>query len=166
MPNNKLNLWSLVSNTDTDHYFSLVSTLFCDKNKILMSKFPEMSFFNEIINNHSQLGDFLLSAGDRIAHVYSSHCQVVLPLWLAWSCLAAFCLFFIYSHPPLASSKLLCSGLDVAKYHLGKVKLEPLGQWSSLPPVSDLWGGPQRIAGLLVWSFASVVLHCSFACWL
>ena len=66
-----------------------------------------MSYFNEIINTHSQLGDFLLSAGDHVSRVYSSHCHVVLPFWLAWSCLAAFCLFFIYSHPPLASSRLV-----------------------------------------------------------
>ena len=45
---------------------------------------------NEIINNHSSLGDFLLSAGVSVAHAHSSHCHAVLPSWLAWSCLAAF----------------------------------------------------------------------------
>ena len=54
--------------------------------------------------------------------------------------------------------------LNVAKYHLGKVKLKRVGQQSLPTPVRDLWGGPQGIAGLLVYSFASVVLYCSFAC--
>ena len=51
---------------------------------------------------------------------------------------------------------------NVAKYHLGKVKLERVGQRSSSTPVRDLQGGPWEIAGLLVSSFASVALHCSF----
>ena len=54
--------------------------------------------------------------------------------------------------------------LYVAKYHLGKVKLERVGQRSSPTSVGDLWGGPRGIAGLLVCPFASVALHCSFAC--
>ena len=55
--------------------------------------------------------------------------------------------------------------LNVAKCHdLGKVKLERVGQQSSPTPVRDLWDGHQGIAGLLVYSFASVALHCSFAC--
>ena len=52
----------------------------------------------------------------------------------------------------------------MAKYHLEKVKLERVGQQSLPTLVHDLWGGPRVIAGLLVCSFASVVLHCSFAC--
>ena len=52
----------------------------------------------------------------------------------------------------------------VAKYHLGKVNLERVGQRSSSTSVCDLRGGPQGIAGLLVCPFASVALHCSFAC--
>ena len=52
----------------------------------------------------------------------------------------------------------------VAKYHFGKVKLERVGQRSSSTSVCDLRGGPQGIAGLLVCPFASVALHCSFAC--
>ena len=39
--------------------------------------------------------------------------------------------------------------LDVAKYHLGKVKLERVGQRSLPTPVCDLQGGPWGIAGLL-----------------
>ena len=54
--------------------------------------------------------------------------------------------------------------LNVAKYHLGKVKLERVGQRSSPTSVSDLRGGLRGIAGLLVCLFASVALHCSFAC--
>ena len=52
------------------------------------------------------------------------------------------------------------------KYHLhvGKVKLERVGQRSSPTPVRDQWGSPRGIAGLFVCSFASVVLHCKFAC--
>ena len=57
-----------------------------------------------------------------------------------------------------------CSSLNVAKYHLGEVKLDRVGQQSLPTLVRDLWGGPWGIAGLLVCSFASVVLHCSFAC--
>ena len=53
---------------------------------------------------------------------------------------------------------------NVAKYHLGKVKLERVGQQSSPTSVCDLRGGPRGIAGLLVCPFASVALHCSFAC--
>ena len=40
--------------------------------------------------------------------------------------------------------------LDMAKYHLGKVKLERVGQRSSPTSVCDLRGGPRGIAGLLV----------------
>ena len=29
-------------------------------------------------------------------HAHSSHCHVVLPSWLVWSCLAAFCLLFVH----------------------------------------------------------------------
>ena len=47
---------------------------------------------------------------------------------------------------------------------LGKVKLERVGQRSSPTSVCDLRGGPRGIAGLLVCPFASVALHCSFAC--
>ena len=57
-----------------------------------------------------------------------------------------------------------CSSLNVAKCHLGEVKLDRVGQQSLPTLVRDLWGGPWEIAGLLVCSFASVVLHCSFAC--
>ena len=53
--------------------------------------------------------------------------------------------------------------LNVAKYHLGKVKLERVGQQSSPTSVCDLRGGPRGIAGLLVCPLASVALHCSFA---
>ena len=53
---------------------------------------------------------------------------------------------------------------NVAKYHLGKVKLERVGQQSSPTSVCDLRGGLRGIAGLLVCPFASVALHCSFAC--
>ena len=53
--------------------------------------------------------------------------------------------------------------LNVAKYHLGKVKLEGAGRRSSPISVCDLRGGPQGIAGLLVCPFATVALHCSFA---
>ena len=52
----------------------------------------------------------------------------------------------------------------MAKYHLGEVKLERVGQQSSPTSVCDLRGGPRGIAGLLVCPFASVALHCSFAC--
>ena len=38
----------------------------------------------------------------------------------------------------------------MAKYHLGKVKLERAGQRSSPTSVCDLRGGPRGIAGLLV----------------
>ena len=38
----------------------------------------------------------------------------------------------------------------MAKYHLGKVKLERVGQRSSPTSVCDLRGGPWGIAGLLV----------------
>ena len=51
----------------------------------------------------------------------------------------------------------------MAKYHLGKVKLERVGRRSLPIPVRDLRCGPRGIAGLLVCSFASVALHCSFA---
>ena len=51
----------------------------------------------------------------------------------------------------------ICRSPYVAKYHLGKVKLETT-------PVHDLQGIPWGIAGLLVCSFASFALHCSFAC--
>ena len=54
--------------------------------------------------------------------------------------------------------------LNVAKYHLDKVKLERAGQRSTPTTVCDLRGGPRGIAGLLVFPFASVALHCSFAC--
>ena len=53
---------------------------------------------------------------------------------------------------------------NVVKYHLGKDKLERVGQRSSPTSVCDLRGGPQGFAGLLVCPFASVALHCSFAC--
>ena len=53
---------------------------------------------------------------------------------------------------------------NVAKYHLGKVKLKRVGQQSSPTSVCDLRGGQRGIAGLLVYPFASVALHCSFAC--
>ena len=49
----------------------------------------------------------------------------------------------------------------MAKYHLGKVKLERVGQRSSQYVT---YGGPWGIAGLFVCPFASVALHCSFAC--
>ena len=52
----------------------------------------------------------------------------------------------------------------MAKYHLGKVKLERVGQRSSSTSVCDLRVGPRGFAGLLVCPFASVALHCSFAC--
>ena len=52
----------------------------------------------------------------------------------------------------------------VARYQLGKVKLERVGRRSSPTSVCDLRGGPRGIAGLLVCPFASVALHCSFAC--
>ena len=52
----------------------------------------------------------------------------------------------------------------MAKYHLGKVKLERVGQRSSPTSVCDLRGGPWGFAGLLMCPFASVALHCSFAC--
>ena len=52
----------------------------------------------------------------------------------------------------------------MAKYHLGKVKFERVGRRSLPIPVRDLRCGPRGIAGLLVCSFASVALHCSFAC--
>ena len=52
---------------------------------------------------------------------------------------------------------------NVAKYHLGKVKLERVDQRHSPTPVRDLGGSPRGIAGLPVCSFASVALHCSFA---
>ena len=54
--------------------------------------------------------------------------------------------------------------LYVAKFHLGKVKLKRVGQRSSPTPVRDLRGSPRGITGLLVCSFASALLHCSFAC--
>ena len=54
--------------------------------------------------------------------------------------------------------------LNAGNYHLGKVKLERVGQRSSSTSVCDLRGGPRGIAGLLVCPFASVALHCSFAC--
>ena len=53
--------------------------------------------------------------------------------------------------------------LNVAKYHLGKVKLEGAGRRSSPISVCDLRGGPLGITGLLVCPFATVALHCSFA---
>ena len=43
--------------------------------------------------------------------------------------------------------------INVAKYHLGKVKLERVGQRSSPTSVGDLRGGPRGIAGLLVCPF-------------
>ena len=49
----------------------------------------------------------------------------------------------------------------MAKYHLGKVKLERVGQRSLPLPVRDPPCGPRGITGLLVCSFASVALHCS-----
>ena len=49
----------------------------------------------------------------------------------------------------------------VARYHLGKVKLERVGRRSSPTSVCDLRGGPRGIAMLLVCPFASVALHCS-----
>ena len=54
--------------------------------------------------------------------------------------------------------------LYVANFHLGKVKLKRVGQRSSPAPVRDLRGRPGGLAGLLVCSFASIGLHCSFAC--
>ena len=53
--------------------------------------------------------------------------------------------------------------LNVAKYHLGKVKLEGAGRRSSPISVCDLRGGPRGIAGFLVCPFATVALHRSFA---
>ena len=44
------------------------------------------------------MGDFLLSA---VAHAHLSHCHIVLPLWLAWSCLAAF-LPFVHTLQPVS----------------------------------------------------------------
>ena len=49
----------------------------------------------------------------------------------------------------------------MAKYHLGKVKLELVGQQSSPTPVRNLQGGPRGIAGLLKCSL--LVLHCIVA---
>ena len=46
---------------------------------------------------------------------------------------------------------------------IGKVQLKGVGQQSSPTPAGDPRGGPWGIAGLLVCSFASVELHCSFA---
>ena len=54
--------------------------------------------------------------------------------------------------------------VHVAKYHLSKVKLERVGQRPSPTSVCDLRGGPRGIAELIVFPFASVALHCSFAC--
>ena len=53
----------------------------------------------------------------------------------------------------------------VAKNHLGKVKLEQVDHRPSPTSVCDLRGGPRGTAGLLECPFASVALHCSFACW-
>ena len=49
--------------------------------------------------------------------------------------------------------KVLTKLINVAKYHLGKVKLERVGQRSSSTSVCDLQGGPRGIAGLLVYPF-------------
>ena len=58
-----------------------------------------------------------MSAGDHIAHAHSSHCHIVLPSWLAWSCLVAFCLLFVY----LASIRRIMTGLfwffEVSRIH-------------------------------------------------
>ena len=51
----------------------------------------------------------------------------------------------------------------MAKYHLGKVKLERVGQRSLLTPVRDLRGGPRGIAGLLVCAALLLELHCIVA---
>ena len=49
-----------------------------------------------------------------------------------------------------------------AKFHLGKVKLKWVGQWSSPTPVCDLRGSPQGIAGLLL-CVLLLALHCIVA---
>ena len=58
-----------------------------------------------------------MSAGDHIAHAHSSHCHIVLPSWIAWSCLVAFCLLFVY----LASIRRIMTGLfwffEVSRIH-------------------------------------------------
>ena len=58
-----------------------------------------------------------MSAGDHIAHAHSGHCHIVLPSWLAWSCLVAFCLLFVY----LASIRRIMTGLfwffEVSRIH-------------------------------------------------
>ena len=53
---------------------------------------------------------FCWPAGDRLAHAHLSHFHVVLPSWFALSRFATFCLLLVPSHPPLVSSKDLCSG--------------------------------------------------------
>ena len=58
---------------------------------------------------------------------------------------------------------ILNARINVAKYHLGKVKLERVGQQASPTSVRDLRGGP-GLQGSLCPPFASVALHCSFAC--
>ena len=52
----------------------------------------------------------------------------------------------------------------MAKYHLGKVKLERAGQRSSPTSVCDLRGGPRGNCRAPCVPFASIALHCSFAC--
>ena len=73
------------------------------------------------------------------------------------------CLLHLPPHQPLRHllpSSSLAMSLNVAKHHLGKVKLERIGKGYLPTPVHDL----QEIAGLLVCSFASVALHWSLAC--
>ena len=48
-----------------------------------------------------------MSTGDHIAHARSSHYHIVLPLWLAWSCLVAVCLLLVC----LASIRRIITGL-------------------------------------------------------
>ena len=50
----------------------------------------------------------------------------------------------------------------MAKYHLGKVKLERVGQRSLPTPVRDLRGGPRGIAGPLMCALL-LELHCIVA---
>ena len=51
----------------------------------------------------------------------------------------------------------------MAKYHLGKVKLERVGQRSLPTPVRDLRGGPRGIAGLLMCAALLLELRCIVA---
>ena len=51
----------------------------------------------------------------------------------------------------------------MAKYHLGKVKLERVGQRSLPTAVHDLRGGPRGIAGLLLCAALLLELRCIVA---